>query len=275
MDRFNLLMQWEKWGDHEDTVDVERALQRSGTDEVYRVEYGSGEELNLDALKQLPTLLMYEKQCASGKQARLVRLTSIRKARGSYRLEYVDEPQVARIDAMELLKVAPKLGLSNLNFTHWAVKQGNIYEILLKAGVNRQLAGQKTWPLVPGQVAVMMPYRSEFAGVEKAIGQAAKLAGGEAKLAKQMWDDESFMVDIERLIKESPVVVCDVSGRNANVCFELGYARALGKDIVVLAQQGQDVPSDLDGMRHLKYLQNEQGLAKMTTELAGRLKKLL
>ena len=54
-------------------------------------------------------------------------------------------------------------------------------------------------------------------------------------------------------IRESAVVVADITGLNANVMWELGYAHALGKDAVILNQQISESPFDLVDHRQIGY----------------------
>jgi hypothetical protein len=62
------------------------------------------------------------------------------------------------------------------------------------------------------------------------------------------------------LIFRAAIVVCDFSGRNANVFYEAGIAHTLGKQVVPLSQSKDDVPFDLGHHRYLQYLNNGEGL---------------
>ena len=53
------------------------------------------------------------------------------------------------------------------------------------------------------------------------------------------------------MICKSSVVVCDLTGKNANVFYEAGIAHSLGKDVILITQSADDVPFDL---RHLRYI---------------------
>ncbi len=54
-------------------------------------------------------------------------------------------------------------------------------------------------------------------------------------------------------IRNSSVVVCDVSSRNPNVMLELGFAEALKKPIILLSKTSHDAPVDLTNRRYLIY----------------------
>ena len=61
------------------------------------------------------------------------------------------------------------------------------------------------------------------------------------------------MEDIWESICISRLIIADVTGRNANVFYELGIAHTLGKSCVVLTQNQQDVPFDITARRYIHY----------------------
>lgn len=122
-------------------------------------------------------------------------------------------------------------------------------------------------------VAIMMPF-SGFDHVHSAIKSAAIDAGLDAKRADDIWVESTFIQDIVNLIFEAKIVVCDFSGRNANVFYETGIAHTLGKAVIPIAQAVSDIPSDLQHHRALPYLNNKEGLQKLRSELAERLRTL-
>ena len=73
-------------------------------------------------------------------------------------------------------------------------------------------------------------------------------------------------------IKSAHIVVADMTGRNPNVFYEVGYAHALGKDVVLLAQRAEDLPFDLRGFNHIVY---EGRIMVLKEKLAQRLKAML
>jgi len=83
------------------------------------------------------------------------------------------------------------------------------------------------------------------------------------------------MQDIFSLIWRARVVVCDFTGRNANVFYEAGIAHTLSKPVVPITQQKADVPFDLQHHRFLQYLANREGLEDLLERLAKRLQTLL
>ena len=54
-------------------------------------------------------------------------------------------------------------------------------------------------------------------------------------------------------IQRADLVVADMTGRNPNVFYEVGYAHALSKEVVLLTQKPDDIPFDLAGHNHIIY----------------------
>ena len=76
------------------------------------------------------------------------------------------------------------------------------------------------------------------------------------------------------LICRSSVVICDLTGKNANVFYEAGIAHSLGKDVIFITQSEDDVPLDINRLRHIHYLNNGEGLQQLTVRVTERLETL-
>ncbi|WP_316859777.1 hypothetical protein [uncultured Cohaesibacter sp.] len=59
--------------------------------------------------------------------------------------------------------------------------------------------------------------------------------------------------DIFNMIKDSSVVISDVSDRNSNVFYELGMAHVMGKPCVIIVEDKKDVPFDVASIRYIEY----------------------
>jgi len=58
---------------------------------------------------------------------------------------------------------------------------------------------------------------------------------------------------IYRQIDIADFIIADLSGRNANVFYELGYAHAKEKICILLTKDASDIPFDLKHKRHIVY----------------------
>jgi len=54
-------------------------------------------------------------------------------------------------------------------------------------------------------------------------------------------------------IERANVLIADITGTNPNVLFELGYADALGRAVIVLNQTIGDTPFDIKDWRQIEY----------------------
>jgi hypothetical protein len=81
----------------------------------------------------------------------------------------------------------------------------------------------------------------------------------------------SMLDRIYNQISRADLLVADMTGRNANVFYEVGYAHALGKSVVLLTQKTEDIPFDLKHFPHIVYGNKIKDLRQ---ELAKRVKHL-
>jgi hypothetical protein len=72
------------------------------------------------------------------------------------------------------------------------------------------------------------------------------------------------------------VLVADLTGRNPNVFYELGLAHAMQKPVILVADNLNDVPFDLRGLRVLSYdKNNEDWGVELRRTIAAALKETL
>lgn len=84
--------------------------------------------------------------------------------------------------------------------------------------------------------------------------QAADLV---ARRADDLYRPSTIVHDIWEYTKSAKLVLADLSGKNANVFYELGLAHALAKPAVLVTESMDDVPFDLRGLRIIQYDKNE------------------
>jgi hypothetical protein len=123
-------------------------------------------------------------------------------------------------------------------------------------------------------VAVMMPFSMEFRAVFDAIGVAATSCNMRCLRADDIWEHETIIQDIFSLIFRAQIVVVDFTGKNPNVMYETGIAHTLGKHVVPITQNIDDVPFDIRHHRVLRYLANAEGLGTLTRELNKKFRQI-
>jgi hypothetical protein len=164
--------------------------------------------------------------------------------------------------------------------SHWALKDIDLYRFLLARIVPRrqrptvfQIPEHEN--IEPTLVSAMMPFDAGFTPVYDAIRHASDAAGLRCRRADDIWENPAIIQDVVALIDRSRVVVCDCTGRNPNVFYEAGIAHTLGREVILITQNEQDIPFDLRHLRYVRYLNNGEGLAMLTAVLQGRMQTIL
>jgi hypothetical protein len=276
---FNLLMSGAGWEPNRDTFTRSRVLEY--TSQLLQQEFMRNGALDVDAVTNIPALFASE-TCFRGTQdpARVGRLTRVRLVGTEYQFDYVLDPDIRPIPNSLLEGLARSLGIEDFEFsrTHWAIKEADLFEALLKAGLGRrQKAKVFDLPDDPGDdylVAVMMPFDPRFNPVYAALQSAASSVDMHCQRADDIWVHDHIIQDVVSLICKASVVICDLTGRNPNVFYEMGIAHTLGKDVIMITQNAQDVPFDVAHIRHIRYLPNGEGMTSLTSDVTRRLEGL-
>jgi len=119
-------------------------------------------------------------------------------------------------------------------------------------------------------IFVLMPFDQEFDDIYKfGIKGAAEDVLAYAERVDEQLYTEGILERIFNQINKADVIVADMTGRNANVFYEVGYAHALDKVVLLLTQKVEDIPFDLQHRPHIIY---GGRIEKLRTDLAERLK---
>lgn len=126
----------------------------------------------------------------------------------------------------------------------------------------------------PKLVAVMMPFTQEFDEVYSKIKTACKSVDLNCQRADDIWNNSVIVQDIFELIFRSSIVIADFSKRNPNVFYEVGIAHTLGKTVIPIVQDLDDIPFDLKHHRVLTYLDDDQGRDELQMGIECRLETI-
>lgn len=88
---------------------------------------------------------------------------------------------------------------------------------------------------------------------EHIIKPACVKAGFNPKRADDTSKANVIIVDILQEILKADVAICDISARNANVFFELGFRQAFNKKTVLIKDDKTIMPFDIYGIRTIFY----------------------
>lgn len=238
--------------------------------------------LDLVRLSKYPAVVMPETGFSHEPQvARIGRLDNLRWQGRELRFSLIETPSIPAVSTGQIEALADDLEIEPFEFnrTHWAVKEVDLYGALFGSGTigkttPKVFSFPAHLPVERDLVAVMMPFAG-FDSVYAAIKGAVESLGLRCHRADDIWENHHIMDDVISLIWRSRVVVADLTGRNPNVFYETGIAHSLGRDVIQLAQNLDDVPFDLKAIRTLTYLNNGEGHAKLTADLAKRIKTLI
>jgi len=115
-----------------------------------------------------------------------------------------------------------------------------------------------------------MPFDSGFDDTyELGVKQSCIDAGAYCERVDEQFFHEPILDRIYNQISKADVVIADMTGRNPNVFYEVGYAHALGKTTILLTQDANDIPFDLKPYPHIIY---DKKILKLKEELTQKLK---
>ncbi len=119
-------------------------------------------------------------------------------------------------------------------------------------------------------IFVLMPFDPKFDDIYKfGIKGAAEDVGAYAERLDEQLFIEGMLDRIFNQINKSDVLIADMTSRNPNVFYEVGYAHALGKIVLLLTQNKEDIPFDLKHRKHIVY---GGSIDKLRGELAESLR---
>lgn len=134
-------------------------------------------------------------------------------------------------------------------------------------------------PIRPRAFVVMQftePYNSLW---EEVIKPVAEKIGLEAYRADDVFRPGIVLQDIVRGISTSQVIIAEVTPKNPNVYYELGYAHAVGVPTILLAEQPAEnsppLPFDISGFRCIFYDDAIRGKRKVEAALEKHLRNIL
>lgn len=276
---FNLLMQGGPWSGSRDTVSLGRMFEY--TDVEIAASFRNGGRPRLDELIRLPCLFMEE-----GLGDQIAHVGTIIRARivgQEVAIEYAYDTEAPRLLNHIIHANRRDFDMTQdfeFSRTHWAVKDVDLYRTLL-----RNFQPRRQRPTVfqipehesidPELASAMMPFDAGFSDVYAAIRLGASDAGLRCRRADDIWENASIIQDVVSLIDRSRVVICDCTGRNPNMFYEAGIAHTLGREVILVTQNAEDIPFDLRHLRYIRYLNNAEGRRALTAALGERLRAIL
>lgn len=277
---YHLLIGGQGWKKTKDSLSLSRVFEY--TEEDIAAEFMLSGKLNSTKVASIPAILTAE---INGNDAAVAHIGTIHKVETKgkeVRFEYRLEPDLPTLTNLDLRKMADELEIADFEFhrTHWAIKDVDLFRLLLTRQFKNQpvpkvLRIDERWTIDRTLVSVMMPFDAKFDRVFQVLKRTAKKVGLECLRADDIWDDPAVIQDVFSLIYRSRVIICDCTGRNANVFYEAGIAHTLGREVILITQNKQDVPFDLQHLRYVQYLDNAEGRSALSKKLVNKIKDVI
>jgi hypothetical protein len=82
----------------------------------------------------------------------------------------------------------------------------------------------------------------------------------------------SVMGHIWKTVLGARVVIAECTGKNPNVFYEMGLAHAIGKPVILITQNSEDVPFDIRYLRYIQYDFTPRGMQILEERLIATLR---
>ena len=113
-----------------------------------------------------------------------------------------------------------------------------------------------------------MSFNKKYDDIYDALKMAGKMVEGRTLVIERVsepYGDYIITERIEKSIKRAELIICDLSEKSPNVYYELGYARAKNKMIIMTAKKETELPFDVRQYK-TNFYDNPLHLQKIVAE---------
>jgi formylglycine-generating enzyme required for sulfatase activity len=122
-------------------------------------------------------------------------------------------------------------------------------------------------------VFVIMPFKPPFNDYYKSvIRPAVSDAGFEVTRSDEIYGTRAFIQKIWSGILRAEAIIAEMTGSNPNVLYELGLSHAIGRKVIMVTQNIDNVPSDL---RHINCIVYDTALPNWADQLRNEIQRML
>ncbi|HEX6182351.1 MAG TPA: PAS domain-containing protein [Pyrinomonadaceae bacterium] len=123
-------------------------------------------------------------------------------------------------------------------------------------------------PSKPADLFVLMKFAREFDPVYESITDVAERLKLVAVRADRILSTKAVMSEVWASINAARILIADCTGLNPNVFYEIGIAHVIGKPVILITQNEQDVPFNISHLRHIPYrVDTPKGMKQFEREL--------
>jgi transcription termination factor Rho len=130
--------------------------------------------------------------------------------------------------------------------------------------------------LATSEIFVLMPLREELKLVyDDHIKNVCNNIDLTVKRSDDIFSTGTIMNEIWTSILKARIIIADCTGRNPNVFYEIGIAHTLEKHVILITQDRDDIPFDLQHLRTIPYSFNPRGMQIFEKQLEQTLREVL
>lgn len=123
---------------------------------------------------------------------------------------------------------------------------------------------------------VLMPFTSSLKPVyDYLLKKVAKTTNLSIARADDFFSQNSIMHEVWSAITQASIIIADCTGKNPNVFYEIGIAHAIGKPVILITQNQDDVPFDLRHIRYIQYDYTKSGMVKFENTLTTTIVEII
>ena len=158
---------------------------------------------------------------------------------------------------------------------------GELAEMLLQVPKFEQLQTESVLhghgvDIERGTGFVLLPHTDQFRGVfEYAIKPAMEANGILVKKAEDIYQPGSILAQVWERIRKAEVIVADLSGKNANVIYELGLCYGIQRCPILLVRDPAELPFNLRNLRYIEYEDSAEGTENLKRRLTATIEEFL
>jgi len=138
------------------------------------------------------------------------------------------------------------------------------------------LFGLPSEPAVTADIFVVMPFLEKLKPVyDDHIRSAAQKLNLTVARGDDFFTASSIVSDIWNAMNSCRIVIADCTGRNPNVFYEIGMAHTLGKPVIFISQNKDDIPFDIQYIRYILYEFTPRGMSEFEKSLISTIENQL
>lgn len=125
-------------------------------------------------------------------------------------------------------------------------------------------------------IFVLMPFALNLKPIyDDHIKKVSKALNLTIARADDFFSQDSIMHEVWSAITQASILVADCTGKNPNVFYEIGIAHTIGKPVILITQNQDDVPFDLRHRRYILYEYTPPGMVKFENTLASTISEIM